>query len=73
LSNILGWTLGLGLSAAGAVGIILLLLNWSGFTFGYHYVGLNIWSFLLVFSLVLLYVGAVVLWSTVKTSRNLRG
>lgn len=71
-NHALSWALALGLCGLGVGGCVWLLLNWRKFLFGYHSVGLNLWSYVLVFSLLCLYIGLVGLWSTVKTRRNIR-
>ena len=62
--DVLASTLGICLVLGGLAGFVILLTDQSGFDFGYHHVGLNLWSSFLVLSLLAAYVGAVVLWSS---------
>jgi hypothetical protein len=65
-ARILGWALGLGFAVPGFTGCVWLLLHWGAFMFGYHYVGLTLWSYVLLLSLLCIYIGSVILWSVIK-------
>lgn len=68
----IGWIFGGTLLLLGIGSFLWLLLDWAGFGFGYHHVGLSLWSYVLVFSLLSIYLGALVLRSTIKNRQNLQ-
>jgi len=75
-AELTGRILGFGISglliSGGSVVLIYCIFERETFLFGYHYVGLNLRSFLMVASVVAIAIGIGVLRSTLKVIRNIR-